>query len=290
MTGEQQRALLRYVKDHWTAFEKGGVSSNEVRYFAWEGTEYVLKMPRVTGENQSPFWAMMEGVFQFSFARQMRALPHLDGLLRRNPHIPAAHFAAAGEGMMIFERMAGSPWPRDEFPKGTDNAARLGKYIGFNHQRSYAGCGIVGQTQDEDFFQRAFAHMERTIAAHWSGTGDDDRRMRALYAALQKRGFQSARHTLIMTDMSADQFLFDPEENLAACVDLDAVVIGPAEWELSFLHSQVADWVAFRAGYETYLPMPRFEETAVFFYFLMALNSYEHKDEINAYWARYLPL
>lgn len=290
MIRAEQRALLQYAKMHRDSFEKGGASSNEIRYFTYAGRAYVLKTPLMTGERLSPFWGMMRDVFGFTFEKQMAALPALSAALGRNPHIPAAKLAAAGEGMMIFERMPGTPWPADEFPAGQDNAWRLGQYIGYNHQMIGKTGAFLGTAESADFFMAARARMEACLAAHWNGDEETDRRMRWMYSVLRERTFLSSGLALIMTDISADQFLFDGEENLTACVDLDAYVVGPVEWELTILKNQVRDWERFRAGYEIYRPMPSFEDTALFFSFLMALNSYEHKDEITGYWARYLPL
>lgn len=89
-----------------------------------------------------------------------------------------------------------------------------------------------------------------------------------------------------MVDICADQFLYEGE-NIAACVDLDAYVIGPVEWELSFLKKQVEDWDSFKAGYETYQNMPTFEKISDFFFFIMGLNSYRNKCEMEVYWSRF---
>ena len=60
-----------------------------------------------------------------------------------------------------------------------------------------------------------------------------------------------------MVDICADQFLFE-NETVTTCIDLDGYVIGPVEWELSFLKTQIKDWDSFKSGYETYQPMPEF--------------------------------
>ena len=44
----------------------------------------------------------------------------------------------------------------------------------------------------------------------------------------------------MVVDMCADQFLFD-NGNIVSCIDLDAYVIGPVEWELSFLKMQIKE-------------------------------------------------
>jgi len=91
----------------------------------------------------------------------------------------------------------------------------------------------------------------------------------------------------MMVDICADQFLYNGED-IAACVDLDSYVIGPVEWELSFLKNQIEDWTSFKAGYETYQNMPEFESVSDLFYFLMGLNSYGNKCEMELFWSKYL--
>ena len=91
---------------------------------------------------------------------------------------------------------------------------------------------------------------------------------------------------MIMVDICADQFLYNNEE-IAACVDLDSYVIGPVEWELSMLKNQVLDWDSFKAGYETYLKMTDFEHFSDLFHFLMGINSYNNKCEMEQYWSRF---
>jgi hypothetical protein len=83
-----------------------------------------------------------------------------------------------------------------------------------------------------------------------------------------------------MVDICADQFLFE-NETITTCIDLDGYVIGPVEWELSFLKTQIKDWDSFKSGYETYQPMPEFEKYSQMFFFLMALNSYNDKQEME---------
>ncbi len=128
--------------------------------------------------------------------------------------------------------------------------------------------------------------MEECIGTHWNSDEIIDKKMRAFFEKLKERHFESSGYSLIMTDISADQFLFDGE-NIDTCVDLDAYVIGPVEWELSFLQRFVGDWDSFKAGYERYQNMPALEEISDFFFYLMALNSYNNKSEIETYWSNY---
>ena len=50
---------------------------------------------------------------------------------------------------------------------------------------------------------------------------------------------------------------------------------------LFYLIAKLVYWDSFTAGYETYQPMPDFEELSHFFYFLMALNPYWDKSEME---------
>lgn len=46
-----------------------------------------------------------------------------------------------------------------------------------------------------------------------------------------------------------------------------------------------AHWNSFKEGYEIYQSIPAFEKVSDFFFFLMALNSYWNKSEIEMYWS-----
>lgn len=272
--------ILSYAKKNNASFEKGGVSSNQIHIFSFEGKKYILKTPLMVGDNLSPFWLMMKNIFLFTFEKQNEHLNDLYDVLKDNPHISVAPFIVADNEAMIYEYMQGNSWDGDEFPMGTDNAYKLGKYVGYNHQIAYENCGIIGVEDVTDFYSRVLCHMEECIHTHWNSEELIDKKVKSYFDSLKENRFVSSRYSLMMVDMCADQFLYD-RENIVSCVDIDAYVIGPVEWELSFLKTQVEDWDSFRAGYETYQTMPTFEESSKLFFFLMALNSYWDKREME---------
>ena len=283
--------ILDFAKENLTAFEKGSVSSNEIYFFEYDGKKYVLKKPLMVGTNLSPFWQMMKNVFNFTFEKQTAALPKVYDILKDNPHIHAATFIAADENIMIYSFEEGQSWDDDNFPRGQNNAYKLGQFIGYNHQVKHKNCGLVGVENVDNFYDRAFVHMEQNIAAHWNSDDKTDKIIRSVFGQLKSQQkespFASKNYSLTMVDICADQFLYK-DENVIACVDLDAYVIGPVEWELSFLHNQIEDWENFTRGYENYQPLPQFENKAKFFYLLMALNSYYNKKEIADFWKQFL--
>lgn len=272
--------ILLYAKKNAASFEKGGVSSNQIHIFTFGGKKYILKTPLMVGDNLSPFWLMMKNIFLFTFEKQNTHLNRLYNALKDNPHIPVAPFIVADNEAMIYEFMEGSSWDADEFPKGIDNAYKLGQYVGYNHQSVHEHCGIIGVEDVTDFYSGVLLHMKECINAHWNSEEMIDKKVKLFFESLKEKHFTSSRYSLMMADMSADQFLYD-RENIVSCVDLDAYVIGPVEWELSFLKTQIEDWDSFRAGYETYQSMPAFEESSKLFFFLMALNAYRNKQEME---------
>ncbi len=288
MKRQNKKDILTYAKENMTSFEKGGVSSNEIRFFQYEGKKYVLKTPLMVGDNLSPFWLMMKNIFHFTFEKQNENMENVYRILKENPYIEVAPLVVADKEAMIYEFVEGKPWDEDKFPKGMDNAFQLGQYIGYNHQKMHENCGILGTEDVTDFFLLAFAQMEECIKAHWNSDEPIDKWVREYFESLKQRRFESSRYSLMMVDICADQFLFDTDENIVACVDLDAYVIGPVEWELSFLKTQVEDWESFRTGYEIYQKLPAFEEVSDFVLFLMGLNSHGNKCEMEEYWARFL--
>ena len=43
--------ILSYAKENISSFEKGGVSSNEIRFFEYEGKKYILKTPLMASQD-----------------------------------------------------------------------------------------------------------------------------------------------------------------------------------------------------------------------------------------------
>ena len=271
--------ILEYAKNNIALFDKGGVSSNETRFFDYGGRKYVLKTPLMGGDRLSPFWQMMKNVFNFTFEVQNRHMNDVCSLLKDNPHIPVPALEAADADAAVYEFIEGKAWDEDEFPKGTDNAFKLGRYIGCNHRTAHAACGILGIEDVPCIFDAAKKHMEQCITRYWNSSNEIDRQVRNRFEFLATQHFTSSKYSLIMVDNCADQFLFNGDE-IKACIDLDAYVIGPVEWELTFMRLQVGDWDRFKAGYETYQPLPDIGSTAGFFRFIMALNAYRNKNEM----------
>ena len=286
-----QNSILTYAKENLHTFEKGSVSSNEIFFFEYQNKKYVLKKALMLGDKLSPFWQMMKNVFNFTFAKQTVVLPKVYNILKDNPHIRVAPFVAADETTMIYGFEEGQSWDDDNFPRGQNNAFKLGQFIGYNHQVKHKNCGIVDIEDVDNFYEKALLHMESTISRHWNSDDENDKYVRTVFEKLKNQystvPFRSQNYSLIMVDMCADQFLYK-NEDIIACVDLDAYVIGPVEWELSFLHNQIEDWESFKKGYETYQPLPPFENQSKFFYLLMALNSYNNKSEIEDFWKQFL--
>ena len=281
------KSILDFAKENRDSFKVLGTSSNEIRSFEYDGKKYVLKTPLMIGDNLSPFWLMMKNLFDFTFEEQNSHFERVYDLIKDNPHISVVPFVAGDEKAMIFEYVQGDLVEGDDFPLGRDNAYKLGLFVGYNHQKKYDSCGLIGKNRILDFYSRALSHMDNVITKFWNGEDEADRIIRNCFAGIKDREYKSEGYSPIMVDICADQFMYNGED-LAFCVDLDAYVIGPVEWELSFLHNQVKDWESFCRGYEKYQPVPEFGSMKKFFYLLMALNSYYDKDEISQYWANYL--
>ena len=287
-----QNSILTYANENLHAFEKGGVSSNEIYFFEYQSQKYVLKKALMLGENLSPFWQMMKNVFNFTFEKQTAALPKVYNLLKENPHIHVAPFVAADETTMIYGFEEGQTWDEDNFPRGQNNAYKLGQFIGYNHQINHRNCGIAGIEDVNNFYEKALLHMESTISRHWNSDDEIDKYVQTVFEKLKNQHnagpFRSQNYSLMMADISADQFLYK-NDDITACVDLDAYVIGPVEWELSFLHNQMEDWESFKRGYETYRPLPQFEAQKLFFQLLMALNCFPKSSDLLQYHLQELP-
>lgn len=274
--------LKKYVHNNMNDFKVISISTNKVMEFSYKGTNYVLRKQLLSEELLSPFWEMMKDVFGSDFAKQRACAKNVYDLLKENPHIKPATLILVNneEEYQIFHKMSGSQWEPDEFPEGKDIAYQLGQFIGYNHNINIENCDIPGM-KNVCLHKKLMNYMETVISSHWNSDSVLDNQVRDYFENLKTKTIKSNGYSLIMTDISANQFLFEDNE-ITACVDLDAYVVGPKEWELALIKNCVEDFESFKKGYEYYQKLPNLEETTMDFYlFVMALGDIWGREEMQ---------
>ena len=276
--------MEKYIQTNMEHFRVLSVSTNKVLAFSYKGKEYILKKQALPDDGLSPFWRMMKDVFGSGFQMQRTLMKNICALLGKNPHIPVARLVLVDEAerMQVFEKMAGSAWEPDVFPEGAAIAYQLGLFTGFHHSRSYDNDELPGMGLSGPLKEKIMRHMEDTLSLHWNGEIALDASVRAYFEKLKAMDVSCEDLSLIMADISANQFLFD-ESVIAACVDLDAYVLGPRAWELALIENCLQDMGSFKRGYEEYLRYPDMEGAEDFYGFLMALNDIWEKGEMKAF-------
>ncbi len=282
--------IKEYIQENMEHFQVLSLSTNKVFMFSYNEKAYIAKKQALPDDRLSPFWQMMKDVFGSSFQKQRACMNAVCGLLEENPHIPPAKLVLADENekMQVFEKMPGEAWEPDEFPEGAGIAFQLGLFIGFNHSRNYEGYNLPGMGIG-NLKEKIIRHMEETIASHWNGGNALDTSVREYFEKLKASDIACGGLSLIMADISANQFLFEGDK-ITACVDLDAYVLGPIAWELALIQNCAKDMESFKRGYEEYLEYPDMEEESGFYMFLMALNDIWGKEEMRRFLKRSLPL
>jgi hypothetical protein len=124
------------------------------------------------------------------------------------------------------------------------------------------------------------------ISLYWNNDDALDSGVREYFQTLRSINLPSSEYSLIMTDTSANQFLFE-ENKITACVDLNAYVIGPKEWELALIENCVKDIDSFKKGYEQYQPLPGLDGTREFYIFMMALCDIWEKQEMKNFFNKF---
>ncbi len=276
--------MKAYIRAHMDQFRVLSVSTNKVLSFAWGGGEYIAKKQVLPDDRPSPFWQMMRDVFGSDFVRQRACMKNISALLGENPHMRSAKLVLADEEerLLVFEKMPGMGWEPDVFPAGVGIAYQLGLFIGFNHFRRYDGIDLPGMGGGSGLKDRLLRHMKDVISLHFSGGDLLDKSVRAYFERLRAMDFACDDLSLIMADISANQFLFE-HDRISACVDLDAYVIGPKAWELALIQNCVKDMESFKRGYEQYQEYPDMEKASGFYGFLMALNDIWGKEEMRGF-------
>ncbi len=279
--------LKKYVQSNRNDFKVISISTNKVMEFSYKGTDYIVRQQLLAEEQLSPFWQMMKDVFASDFTKQRACAKNVYDLLSRNPHIKPATLVLVDdeEEYQIYHKMTGNQWEPDEFPEGKDIAYQLGQFIGYNHSIPIEDCDIPGMDCG-CIHKKLMNYMEASIASHWNSDSVLDHQVRAYFEKLKSKTIQSNGYSLIMTDISANQFLFE-ENRITACVDLDAYVVGPREWELALIKNCVEDFESFQKGYEQYQLLPDLEETTMDYYrFIMALGDIWGREEMQDFFAK----
>jgi hypothetical protein len=275
--------IKEYIQANMEQFDVLSESTNKVLSFSCKGKEYIVKKQTLPDDRLSPFWRMMKDVFGSSFQNQRACMKTICGLLGDNPHIPPAKLVLVDEEnrLQVFGKMPGSGWEPDEFPEGENIAYQLGLFIGFNHSRSYEGFILPG-TGGGQLKEKIMRHMENTISLHWNGSDTLDVSVREYFEGLKTTDVSCDDLSLIMADISANQFLF-VGDRITACVDLDAYVLGPKAWEIALIQNCVKDMESFKRGYGEYLKFPDISKTSGFYMFLMALGDIWGKEEMRSF-------
>lgn len=206
-------------------------------------------------------------------------------ILSENPYfkIPQYVLYDSETNCQVWERIEGNGHEADEFPE--EVAYQLGQFIGYMHKKTFKTCGMYPEIGMKDIKERMSQSMKQIIDIYWQ----QDDRVNEYYAKLIEKDIPISGYSLIMADISANQFLFSNDmKSIIANVDLDAYVVGPREWELSILETCVLDRNAFILGYEEHLPMPNIECCKSYYQFLMYLNGPWDKTEMNEFLDKYL--
>ena len=132
----------------------------------------------------------------------------------------------------VIDYIEGSPIEADEFPVSEIVYMQLGQYLKFTHSLNYNGFrNLINNLKDKSLFLGELVKvMRETIKSFWN---DDINLHNILDLAIRDFNI-SNRFSLIMPDISANQFVYSPKnpQQILGIVDLDSYVIGPVEMEL----------------------------------------------------------
>lgn len=251
--------IMEYVASHLSERRILSCSTNETSFMETPGGKVIVKRCLMKKDRLSPFWERIRFLFGLDISGGHPAMKEIISLYQENPHIPCTRLIGQAGDISVFSFMEGDSWEPDEFPQSAAIARQLGRFIGFNHIRSGDFCGVPGQPNVEDFSERLRAYVLSRLTR---------REAPEAVRRFLENGLADTGYALIMTDISANQFLFGGD-SISACLDFDACVFGPREWELELLEACISDMDAFREGYEEYLPYPDISKTGGLYDFVM---------------------
>ena len=273
-----------FILNNMEKFELITISSNKIYRFQQGDDKYILKVNNISPDNLSPFWRGMKEVFASDFDTQRENVEEILSMLS-NPHIQVAQLIAKNHNnkYQVFKEVEGVSYEPDEFPNNEDIEYQLGQFIGIIHSKHYYYFGHQKMQFRSDFKEKMLNAMSKTIQNHWA----DSHAIKVLFEEISCLNISPVSHSLIMPDISANQFIFS--ENLAsikAVVDFDAYVIGPREWELSVIEVCLKNSRAFKKGYEQYNPFPDISDCRAFYRFFMYLCDPWDKQDLTTFMSR----
>ncbi len=211
-------------------------------------TDWLLHLRRAEGLDQ-PFWRGMEWLFgttALPAPERLEARYNLaaSGSPLRVPGYLGPLGELAGHAHWITEWLEGGPATASHA-----NAARLGTHLGRLHAHAAPAGPLRG------WGERLADTLDHLAERDWPGhPGLADRLAAARTAA---RALPDPQPAWILPDIRWDQFL-ERGGRLDALVDVEALVIGPAELDLAALEYQLdaAQAEAFAAAYRRHRPLP----------------------------------
>jgi len=274
----------RFILDNMAKFELLSVSSNRVYRFTQGDEGYILKVSYLTMDKLSPFWKCMHRIFNSSFQTQRENIENTLAMLE-NPHIPTAQLVAKSNDCQyqLFKEVQGAVWQPDEFPDREGIHYQLGQFIGFLHSKEYGYYGLPNAQLRSGFQEKMMQVMDEIVEEYWA----DSQQVKAYLDRLRSHPRVPDSYSLVMPDISANQFIFSKDLTaIQVVVDLDAYVIGPREWELTVIEMCLAEGEAFKLGYEQYRKFPDLNGHREYYRFLMYLCDPWEKQDFNSFMSR----
>lgn len=273
-----------FIMNHLEEFELVTISSNRIYRLNDKNCRYILKINNLPPDDLSPFWRGLQEVFSSSFDTQRENIEETLALLE-NPHIKVAQLVMKSNRyrFQVFKEAEGISYEPDEFPNSYEIEYQLGQFIGFIHSKQYDYFGHPSSHTYSGFKEKALHAMSETICKYWS----DSEVVKKMYEKVSTYDVSPNSYSLIMADISANQFLFgDDMKSISALVDFDAYVIAPREWELAVIEMCLKDGKAFRKGYEEYRPFPDMSKDRDFYRFYMYLCDPWEKQDLSDFMSR----
>lgn len=230
-------------------------SSNKIYLAKTDSGLQIVKIPIFKpGDKLSPFWNQLNEIFGLTTKSKFEQQPELSQILSNISPLPFTIPEVRKHGSyFIMDYVNGASIEADEFPLNDLVGDQIGKYIRAAHALNYQGYGILSHpVRDRSFFLDTLAKtMSNTIREFWN----NDKELHILLDQVVSKFSISGNFSLIMPDISANQFVYtsDKHQEISGLVDLDSYVIGPVEMELVVLEYVLAGSQSFLKSYG-YIP------------------------------------
>ncbi len=281
LNSEQQQQLPKLIRPAQPIATKFNDSTHQLWHCSSQETDLVLKVCNTTNVTQSAFWQGLNLLFAAEFPKSLTQAPHIYEYMKTHGFFDVPECISAGQSYVVSRFIPGQDLDNLADIQPTDVHA-LAEHISKLHQYPQTQWGSLYDPKfSAEEWPKRFATALKRLAYRAQVDIPSVLLAQALEQAIQ---IKAAEFVPIMPDLRWDQLRRKDTGDLVL-LDLDAILIGPREFDLILLEYLLTQeqLLYFREVYETELPWPQLNDVRLCYRLLLFLLNIFGETDLNAW-------